>query len=281
MRTSPHLGIFAKTFTRPTLGEALDAVASHRLSCVQFNFSCVGMPTLPEQIDLTLLGQIQHEMAARQIQIAAVSGTFNMIHPDIAQRGDGLRRLGVLAEACARLGAPVITLCTGTRDPTDMWRRHADNDSPEAWSDLLASLGSALAIAETHGITLAFEPETGNVVDSARKGRRLLDEMQSPRLKVVMDAANLFHTGTLPHMKTMLDEAFDLLGRDIVIAHAKELGSSICPGTHGPGRGVLDWDHVLSLLRATGFKGPWILHGLEEADVSASVAFLRNKLEAS
>lgn len=281
MRTSPHLGIFAKTFTRPTLAEALDAVASHRLSCVQFNFSCVGMPTLPEQIDLTLLGQIQHEMAARQIQIAAVSGTFNMIHPDIAQRGDGLRRLGVLAEACARLGAPVITLCTGTRDPADMWRRHADNDSPEAWRDLLASLDSALAIAETHGITLAFEPETGNVVDSARKGRRLLDEMQSPHLAVVMDAANLFHADSLSRMKTILDEAFDLLGHDIVLAHAKELDASICPGTHGPGRGVLDWDHVLLRLRATGFKGPWILHGLEEVDVSASVAFLRSKLEAS
>jgi len=53
-------------------------------------------------------------------------------------------------------------------------------------------IGQALQIAEACDVTLAFEPEVANVIDSARKGRRLLDEMRSPRLKVVMDAANLF-----------------------------------------------------------------------------------------
>jgi sugar phosphate isomerase/epimerase len=34
-----------------------------------------------------------------------------------------------------------------------------------------------------------------NVIDSAQKARRLLDEIRSPRLKITMDAANLFHAG--------------------------------------------------------------------------------------
>ena len=41
-----HLGIFAKTFPRPTLEETLDAVADHGLTHVQFNMSCIGLPTL-------------------------------------------------------------------------------------------------------------------------------------------------------------------------------------------------------------------------------------------
>ena len=41
-----HLGIFAKTFPRPTLEETLDAVVGHGLTHVQFNMSCVGLPTL-------------------------------------------------------------------------------------------------------------------------------------------------------------------------------------------------------------------------------------------
>ncbi len=261
------------------LGETLAAVARHGLRCVQFNFSCVGLPTLPDQIEPGLLADIQRELDARKIQMAAVSGTFNLTHPDAGQRRDGLRRLPVLAEACAWLGVPIITLCTGTRDPADMWRRHPDNDSPEAWRDLVASLDAALVIAETHGIILAIEPETGNVVDSARKARRLLDEMQSPRLKVVMDVANLFHPGELPRMKNILDEAFDLLGPDIVLAHAKELDANTYPDSRGPGRGVLDWDHYVSRLREARFAGPWILHGLDEGQVSASIAFLRSKLE--
>lgn len=281
MSDSPHLGIFAKTFARPTLVETLDAVAGHGLRCVQFNFSCAGLPTLPERIEPELLTDIQNELDVRNIRIAAVSGTFNMIHPDVRHRERGLSRLPVLAAACAQLGAPVITLCTGTRDPVDMWRRHADNDSPEAWRDLLESLGNALAIAETHGITLAIEPETANVVNSARKGRQLLDEMKSSRLKVVMDVANLFHPSALPRMKSILDEAFDLLGPDIVLAHAKELDANACPDTRGPGRGILDWDDYLSRLRAAKFEGAWILHGLDEGCVAATVAFLSDKLETN
>ena len=132
--------------------------------------------------------------------MAAVSGTFNMIHPDPAQRADGLRRLAVLAAACGALGTRLITLCTGTRDPEDMWRRHPANDTPDAWRDLLASLEVALAAAERHDVFLGVEPEVANVIDSAAKARRLLDELRSPRLKIVMDPANLFHAGELPAM---------------------------------------------------------------------------------
>src|SRR5262249_32713733 len=46
-----HLGIFAKTFPRPTIEETLDAIADRGLTHVQFNMSCVGLPTLPERIE--------------------------------------------------------------------------------------------------------------------------------------------------------------------------------------------------------------------------------------
>jgi sugar phosphate isomerase/epimerase len=126
-----------------------------------------------------------------------------------------------MAAVCARLGTGIITLCTGTRDPQNMWTRHPDNDTPEAWRDLLACLAPALALAEQHDLTLAFEPEVANVIDTAAKGRRLLDEVRSPRLKVVLDAANLFRAGDLERMPAVLQEAFDQLGGEIVIAHAK------------------------------------------------------------
>ena len=46
-----QLGIFAKTFPRPTLEETLDAVAAHGLTQVQFNMSCMGLATLPDRLD--------------------------------------------------------------------------------------------------------------------------------------------------------------------------------------------------------------------------------------
>jgi sugar phosphate isomerase/epimerase len=160
-----------------------------------------------------------------------------------------------------------------------MWRRHADNDLPDAWKDLVESMSEAIEIAEENDITLAFEPEVANVVDSAVKGRRLIEEMNSTRLKVVMDGANLFHAGELKRMHEVLNEAFRLLGEHIVIAHAKDLNRDGEAGHEAAGTGLLDYDHYLDLLQLVRFDGPLILHSLSETQVPECVAFLRGKLQ--
>ena len=273
-----QIGIMAGTFVRPTLEETLDAVVNHGIYCVQFSLGCAGLPELPEHIDAGLCDRIREEMDARKITMAAISGTYNMIHPDLQKRQDGLRGLRELASACDRLGTSVITLCTGTRDPESMWRRHPENDSPEAWEDLVTSMSEALQITEEYRVTLAFEPEVANVVDSASKARRLIDQMQSPYLKVVMDGANIFHAGELPRMREILDEAFNLLGEHIAIAHAKDLDRDGEAGHKAAGKGLLDYDQYLSLLNTVGFDVPLILHGLSEGEVDECTTFLRGKM---
>jgi sugar phosphate isomerase/epimerase len=276
-----QLGIHVGTFRRPTLEAALDAVAQHGLKCVHFNMTAAGLPSMPERIDEALCDRIARELAARDISMATLSGTFNMIHPSPDVRRAGLRRLETLASRARRLGTSRLALCTGTRDPDDMWRYHPDNDTPEAWSDLVDCLGRALQIAERSDVTLAVEPEVSNVVDSAAKARRLLDEMGSPRLKIIIDGANLFHAGELPQMREILDEAFELLGHEIVVAHAKDLDRDGWAGQVPAGRGLLDYDHYLRLLRKVGFDGPLILHSLAEGEVSRCVKFLRERLQAA
>ena len=93
-----------------------------------------------------------------------------------------------------------------------------------------------------------------------------------------MDAANLFHGGELPRMKEILEEAFALLGKDIVLAHAKDLDHDGDAGHLPAGHGRLDYARYMSLLHGCGFKGPLLLHGLSDAQVPGCVAFLREKM---
>jgi sugar phosphate isomerase/epimerase len=274
-----RIGIFAKTFARSSPEGVFAALASLKLCETQFNMSVAGLPPMPDDVAPVLADRVRKAAAERNIALVAVSGTFNMIHPDEDVRRDGLRRLGVIAGACERLGTSTVTLCTGTRDPRDMWRRHPDNARPEAWRDLLATMQGALQTAEEHGITLAFEPEIGNVVDSAEKGRRLLDEMRSPRLKVVMDAANLFDAEDparrLSRQEEILGEAFELLGGDLLLAHAKDVKTS--GEVIAAGKGDLDYELYLKHLSEAGYGGPLVVHGLAEEEVEGSLAFLRRK----
>ena len=87
----------------------------------------------------------------------------------------------------------------------------------------------AVKIADRHEVVLAFEPENHNVVNSVAKARMLLDQVGSPWLKVVIDPANLLRADEFPRMEEVLDEAFDWLGKDIVLAHAKNPATGRAP----------------------------------------------------
>jgi len=267
------LGIFAKTFSGRSLGEALDAVAGSGIRSIQFNMSLTGGPSLPDEITAGTAGDVQGAVAARELKMAAVSGTYNMAHPDPDQRALGGARLATLIEAAPALGTRVVTLCTGSRDPEDMWRSHPDNTTAEAWRDSIEQIGQALAVAERHGVILAFEPEYNNVVADATAARRLLDEMGSDSLRVVIDAANLILPGELHRQTATLKQAFELLGASLVLAHAKDVrpDGSIVPA----GQGGLDYRLYVQLLVEAGYDGPLVMHGLPESDVPTASEYLR------
>lgn len=272
-----QLGIFAKTFVRADFEEAFEAAKANGLDCVQFNFSCAGLPTLPEAIDSALLQRIRSALERRSVSMAAVSGTCNLIHPNAVHRAKDLGNLQSLVRACGELGTSVVTLCTGTRDAADMWRAHPQNHAPDAWRDLAQSLERLLPIAQERRVFLGIEPEPANVIDSASRARKLLDEIKSPWLKIVFDAANLLQPRTVNQQEKILPEAVGLLGADIVLAHAKDLSGNPSGGQVAAGQGALDYGLYLSLLRNAGFAGPLILHSLREDQVLVAVAFLREQ----
>jgi len=202
-----------------------------------------------------------------------------MVGPDEARRRANLGHLRRLIELCDVLGTSVVTLCTGSREEI-MWRQHPENDSGSAWDDLVGIAKEAARTAEEHNVVLAFEPEVNNVVNSTPKARRLLDDVGSPALKVLMDPANIFKAGELADMPDKLGEAFALLGKDIALAHAKDLDRDGEAGHLGAGHGVMDYSLYLSLLQKSGFDGVLVLHqlrGLSDPEIRSCFSYVRDK----
>ena len=133
-----------------------------------------------------------------------------------------MERLQEVVRTGADMASGLITLCTGTRDLEDDWRAHPDNDKPEAWRDLLDSMTTAIGIADRYDVDLGIEPELGNVVNSAAKARRLIDELGSPRVKIILDPANLFETASLAEQREIVAAGIDLLADRIAMGHAKD-----------------------------------------------------------
>lgn len=270
-----RLGIFARTFARPSLGEILDQVKRHGLRLVQLNLSSTGRPTLPESLTSEDCAKIRQAFDDRGLTIAAVSGTFNVVDPDRERRESNLQRLDLLASRLPDLGCSLLTLCSGTRHPEDMWASHPDNALPETWLDLVETMKRIAAIAEAHRVTFAFEPEAANVVDSLAKARKLLDAVGSPRLKVVLDVANLLQVENMLEMHETIHEAFVLIGSDIALVHAKEIARDGKVGDVAPGRGILDFACLFRYVLRMLPDVPIILHGLKEEHVSEGLDHLK------
>ncbi|WEZ84456.1 sugar phosphate isomerase/epimerase [Rhizobium sp. 32-5/1] len=270
------LGIFAKTFEGADPETVLKSVADAGYTCAQYNMACSGLAAMPEEISEEQAHSVAAAAKVTGVEIVAVSGTYNMIHPDLAIREAGHRRLAVLAKRCAAMSTGLITLCTGTRDPQDQWKAHPDNNSPEAWRDLLEAMGTAVEIAEGFDVALGIEPELANVVNSAAKARRLIDEMKSPRIRIVFDPANLFEVETMEEQRTIVSSAIDLLGDCIIMAHAKDRTKDGHFATAG--KGVLDYSLYLRKLAEIDFDGSLITHGLSAPEAGRVAEFLKARL---
>ena len=268
-----QIGIFAKTFAGAGAEAVFTAVRAAGYETAQFNMACVGLPSMPDDIVAETIAEVAKASRASGVAIAAVSATYNMIHPDYRLREEGLRRLGVILRAARGLGTGLVTLCTGTRDAEDQWRYHPDNASVAAWHDLLTEMEKAVALAEDCGIDLGIEPELGNVVSSPQKARRLIGEILSPRVRIVLDPANLFETATVMERRDIVAAAADRLGGHIAMAHAKDRNAK--GEVVAAGQGVIDFPHFIACLRDVGFDGPLVTHGLSAAEAPAVAAFLR------
>lgn len=271
MRT---LGIFAKIFVRDTIEDTLAAVNSYGFSAIQFNMSCLGLLPMPEYIPIETLHATKAAMDDLDLQMAGLSATFNMGHPDRKVRLEGLRRLEILAAASAPLGNHLLTLCTGTRDPRDKWNYHPDNSGVSAWLDMSRTMERAIEIAEEHDLYLGIEPELTNIVADPAKAQQLLHEMGGDRLRIILDPANLFERASVKEIKYRIAEAIDKLGPFIMMTHAKDRTADGC--FTAPGQGVVPFAFLLQQLEQAGIKVPLVAHGFTEAEVLAVAHFLKN-----
>jgi sugar phosphate isomerase/epimerase len=130
---------------------------------------------------------------------------------------------------------------------------------PASWSDFVTSLEMALTIAAEFNLELAITPDISSVVDSAHTARRLLHEVRSPRLKMALDPSRMVGADDAARGRWVLDEAVDMLGEHVVLAHARA--------------STLDARHWLRLMERV--RAPLIVHAATDSELRSALGVLR------
>ncbi|HLA73099.1 MAG TPA: sugar phosphate isomerase/epimerase family protein [Steroidobacteraceae bacterium] len=271
-----ELGIFSRTYQPIGIDRIFAQITQDGFQTIQFNFSSAGLASLPKDWPEATIREVTASATRSGLTICALSGTYNMAHPDVAKREADRIGFANVVRAAQFMQVPLVTLCTGSRDATDMWKAHPDNGSPEAWVALRGELDFALELAERHGVALGVEPETGNVVRDAKNARRLLDEIDNPQLKIVMDAGNLLPPESQARQREVVAEAVALLGADLALVHTKDVSST--GEAVAAGRGVVDFHSFLKAIVSTSYRGPLVSHSFPEKDAAYVCGFLRGVL---
>lgn len=265
-------GVFARTYAARYPGELFAQIGRDGFSAVQFNLSSAGLASLPATLPSGIGELVAKGARDAGVSICALSGTYNMAHPDAEHRK--LDRVGFenVLRAARDMGVSLVTLCTGSRDTSNMWHAHPENSSKEAWSALREELDFALGVAEQYGLSLGVEPEPGNVVANAVVARKLLDEVGTKRLGIVLDAANLLPPELQSHQREVVAQATDLLGEHLLLVHTKDVDSS---GANVPaGKGAVDLPSFVASVKGTGYDGPLVGHNFEESEAPYVASYI-------
>ncbi len=273
-----EIGIFSRTFEVSDLEETYKRMIKQGITHTQFNLSNAGISTLPIYLDEKKIEEIGNMTKRYQIQLSALTGTFNMIDPDVQVKKKGCDQFRIQCQIAHMLQIPIVSLCTGSKHPKSKWKWHDDNKKQSSWDDLMRSTEVILRYAKEYDVILGVETEASNIINTPYRARTYLDQVGSKRLKIIMDGANLFRPDQIPDMREIFQEAFAMLGKDIVLAHAKDLCLKNDIEFVAVGEGVLDFPYYIELLRREKYKGPLIMHGLTEQQVSSSKRFLKEIL---
>ena len=198
----------------------------------------------------------------------AIRNYHLLVHEDKAVRSQGIENVKQRIADARALDAHGVTVHWFAGQAQNWW-------TDEVWSRLVASSAEVAAEAESVGIDLGFHSFVLGPWDSPEQHRRLIDDVASPRMKVLFDPVNMMTHRHVLDTTGFLNHCFDLLGPDIIGAHAKDVDID---GEHWvikideipPGTGTLDYETFL--LQMDRLEGDVVLtiEHLRDVGVSGS-----------
>ena len=129
-----------------------------------------------------------------------------------------------------------------------------ESEREAAYARLLDFVRSVIPVAKDCGAMVGIEPVSYHTLATPELTRRLIDDIASPNLRVILDTANLLPPGvSAPEVqRELLERSLACFGDRICVLHVKDgVWNGENRWENRPlGEGVMDWPTLLPLLRA-------------------------------
>ncbi len=277
-RKNLKLGVFTGVYSGLPLEEAARRIADDGFHGVVLEYAFADVRFDPWAPDWDKARLITSTLAKHNLKIVGLFGYYNLVDSDPTRRQRGGQRMQVLIENWKQFGCPLISTETGTFNTKSEWLESPENATEQGYQACRAALEELTQAAKKTGAVISIETYWRNVIDSIARAERVLRDVRG--LKLVMDPCNFYRKEDLSNMDPMLEEMFRVLGKQIVLAHAKDVKAS-ADGTDLPaaGKGVLDYPLFLRLLAGLNRELYLIIEHLTLDDVPRARDFVLGQFE--
>jgi len=217
----PNIGIRLHD-TRPgTLAERAGYASEQGFSCVHLALSkCLdGGFMRPEVMTPGLAARVRNDLGS--LDCAVLGCYLNLCHPDASVYEQTAQKYIAHLRLCRWMNAGVVGTETG--NPNSEYRYDPEQSHTDGSLELfIRRLEPVVRAAEKIGAFLSIEPVYTHIVSNPRRARRVLDAIASPNFGIIFDPVNMLHADNIGHRDEVLQEAMELLEKEINIIHIKD-----------------------------------------------------------
>ena len=272
---SIRFGTLAHTFGCLPLKSLTSTLQNYDIDFVQLALSKAiqDIDLSPGKLSPGLASYIGEQFDKAGIRIGVLGCYINPIHPDPAIRRIEIDRFKEHLRFARQFGAPMVATETGAL--TTFKEDNPNNYEEIGWDILKETVQELAEEAEKWGVHLALEGVCTHTLSTPAKMRRILDEVPSSCIGVILDPCNLI--GEAVEMQDeIVDESFRLYGDRIIMAHLKDIYKEESRIYHGKaGNGLFHTDAFLAKLQECK---PMIDVSLEDIlvpEINETVALLK------
>ena len=210
--------------TKPgTLKERLAFARAQGFSCAHVALSKVledfAMADAPVRLTEEYAARVRKDFDESGLECAVLGCYLNLADPDPQRRARTQEIYKAHLRFAAMIGARVVGTETfanpesGFTDPAN---------SEEAFCLFMDGLRPVVRCAEECGAVLAVEPVWHHIISSPERAARMLEELPSEHLQIILDSVNLISPERADRADEIVSDAISRLGDRVRILHMKD-----------------------------------------------------------
>ena len=219
-----NIGIRLHDTAGANLAEHLAAAKAQGFTCVHLALGKLipgfKMSDAPALLTDELAAQVRAELDKNGQTCVLLGCYLNLCSPDMEDHAKTVEIYKAHLRFAKKIGALLVGTETGA--PNTTYSTCPECFTEEALQLFLERVTPVVRYAEEIGQLFAIEPVIRHIVSTPERCERVLKAVNSPNLRVILDAVNLLSEDNVADAKAIIADGIARLGKDVSLLHMKD-----------------------------------------------------------